>query len=135
VKVTYTIPNGRLAFEMDCSNGKAAFELVARVQELFEESDCGCCKSKNLRFTVREHDGNKYYNLRCADCSAQLDFGQRKDGTGMWMKRTDKDNRPLPNRGWYVYSGTTRAATSQPTNPADRFEEPAPARYESEIPF
>ncbi len=108
MKVTYTTPNGRLTFEMDCTTGKQAFEIVATVQGLFEEADCGLCKSKAIHCDVREYDSNKYYKLVCEACGGQLDFGQHKDGKGLFVKRRDKDNRPMPARGWYQYQREDR---------------------------
>ena len=103
VKLTYTTPNQRLTFEVEVQTGKQAFEVVAGIQELFEEADCGCCKSGNIRCNVRVHDENKYFSLVCNDCGAQLDFGQKKDGKTLFCKRRDEDKQVLPNRGWYVY--------------------------------
>lgn len=106
MKLTYTTPNGRLAFEVDVTTGKQAFEVVAGVQELFEEPACGCCKSANIRCSVRDHDNNKYFSLVCADCGAQLDFGQKKDGKTLFCKRRDENKQAMPNRGWYVWHGS-----------------------------
>ena len=116
MKVTYTTPTGRLTFEMELASGKQAFEVVAAIQELFEEADCGCCQSKNIRCDVREYDQNKYYKLCCNDCAAQLDFGQKKDGKTLFVKRRDKEGQDLPNRGWYIYQGHSSHAPTRPTN-------------------
>ncbi len=106
MKVSYTTVNGRLTFEVEVTTGKQAFEVVAAVQELFEEAACGCCKSAHIRCDVREYDSNKYFKLVCNDCNAQIDFGQHKDGKGLFIKRFDKDTKAaLPNRGWYVWQG------------------------------
>lgn len=103
MKVVYTSASGRLSFEFEVQTGKAAFEAVAAIQELFEEPDCGMCKGKRIKCDCREFDGNKYFKLACDDCGAQLDFGQHKDGKGLFIKRKDKDNRAIPNRGWYKW--------------------------------
>ncbi len=103
MKMTYKTPNGRLAFEMEVGSGKQAFEIVAAVQELFEEPNCGACESPLIRCDVREFDGNKYFKLVCCDCGAQLDFGQHKDGKGLFVKRRDANKNLLPARGWYIW--------------------------------
>lgn len=104
MKVSYTTPNGRVTFEMELANSKMAFEAIAAIQELFEEEACGCCKAKNIRCDVREISGNKYFKLLCNACGATLDFGQHKDGKGLFVKRTDRDTHAqLPNAGWYHY--------------------------------
>lgn len=109
MKVTYTTPNGRLTFEVEVTTGKQAFEVVAAVQELFEEPNCGACGSEHIRCDTRDFDGNRYYKMVCTDCGAQLDFGQHKDGKGLFVKRSDRETREqLPNRGWYVYQHSDR---------------------------
>ena len=104
MKITYTTPNGRLVFETEVVSGKQAFELVAAIQELFEEPECGCCKSVRIRCEVRHVDANAYFKLLCLDCGATLDFGQKKDGKGLFVKRKNEDKQELPNRGWYVWT-------------------------------
>lgn len=114
MKMHYRTPSGRISFEIDVPTGKAAFETAAAVAELFEEPSCGCCGQTNIRHDVREFDANKYYKIVCADCGAQLDFGQNKDGVHLFAKRFDKDTkRPLANRGWYVYQGGSKPAAPQ----------------------
>jgi hypothetical protein len=106
MKLTYTSANGRIVFEVDVSTGKQAFEVVAAVQELFEEECCGCCKSTKVRCQVRHSGDGKYvyYSLVCGDCAATLDFGQKQDGKSLFVKRQDKDTKAkLPNNGWYHY--------------------------------
>lgn len=106
MKVSYTTANGRLTFEIEVTTGKQAFEVVAAVQELFEEPACGLCKSALIRCDVREFDNNKYFKLVCNACGGQIDLGQHKDGKGLFVKRLDKDTKkPLPNRGWYIWDG------------------------------
>lgn len=105
MKVTYTTQNGRLTFEMDLANGKLAFEAIAAIQELFEEPCCGLCQSERIRCDTREFDGNKYFKMVCNDCGGQLDFGQHKDGKGLFVKRKDENKQNFPNRGWYVWQG------------------------------
>jgi hypothetical protein len=118
MKVRYTTENNRLTFELEATTGKQAFEIVAAIQELFEEPACGCCKSAHIRCDVREFDGNSYYKLLCNACGAQLDFGQHKDGKGLFVKRTDKETKkPLPNRGWYVWQGQKQPATNNTSKP------------------
>ncbi len=105
MKVTYTTPNGRLVFELEVASGKQAFEVVGAIQELFEEPNCGCCSSEHIRCEVRHVDDNAYYKLLCLDCGATLDFGQKKDGKHLFVKRRGEDRQVLPNRGWYIYGG------------------------------
>lgn len=101
MKIRYTTPNGRLEFEMEVDTGKTAFAVVARIQELFEESECGQCGDKNIRCSVRHIDDYTYYSLVCPQCSAQLNFGQNKDGKGLFVKRKNDDGNEIGKRGWY----------------------------------
>lgn len=119
MKMIYTTPNGRLAFEIEVATGKVAFEVAAAIQELFEEECCGSCKSKNIRFDVRTINENKYFKMRCSDCNATLDFGQKKDQKSLFAKRQDKDRNKIPNNGWYHYKGNS--------DHGDAYEGPAPA--------
>lgn len=132
MKVTYTTENARIRFEFEVSSGKVAFEMIGKIQDIFEESACGCCSSPLVRCSTREHDGNTFYNLVCGACGAQLDIGQRKDGKGMWLKRRDEDGNEKPNRGWYVYARGDR----QQTNGSGARQVRQPARDPSEdVPF
>jgi hypothetical protein len=147
VKVTYTTPTNRLTLELDVTTGKQAFEAVAAMQELFEEPCCGKCKSQAIRFECREHDGNKYYKMRCQACYATLDFGQNKDNRGLFAKRKDKDGNWMPDNGWYIYQRQGDAyeapePVARPTSNGPRPQQqpvarpnPAPAQDDSNIPF
>jgi hypothetical protein len=127
MKVTYRSPNGRLEFEQEGLDRKTAFAFVAAVQELFEEPECGMCHCKDIQHRVQEHDGNKFYKLVCPDCGAQADFGQRKDGTGMWLKR-DKEGGV---KGWYKWQrGRDESQSSGYQQHAPRQEEAS-----QDIPF
>jgi hypothetical protein len=108
MKVKYRTPNGRIEFELEATTGKQAFEIVAAIQELFEEPDCGLCKSKAIRCEVRHHDNNSYYKMLCLECGGVIDFGQRKDGKSLFIKRVSEDKKPLPNRGWYKWEHGSR---------------------------
>lgn len=123
MKVTYHAMGGALDIEFDAADAKSTFEFVASVQELFNEHECGKCKSQRIRCDVREFDGNRYYKLRCDDCDAVIDFGQHKVGGTLFIKRRDKDNRPLPDSGWYIYDGRRREDEEQP-RPAQKPQAP-----------
>lgn len=115
MKVTYASASGRLKFEFESENDKKLFSTLAHIQEVFEETSCGCCKSERIRNDVREFDGNFYYKLLCDDCGATMDFGQHKTGDSLFPKRHDKETKELlPNRGWYHYKAPAAAPASQP---------------------
>ncbi len=132
MKIRYNSTNGRLGFEADASTVKEAFEWLSTIQELFEENACGLCGKDRLMYEVREFDGNNYYKLVCRDCYATLDFGQRRDGNNLFIKRKDADGNLLPNRGWYRYQGNgapkpaPAASTPRRTNQDTRRTDPVP---------
>lgn len=71
----------------NADNQKDIFEKVAQYQEVFGNTKCPACGSENLIYRVREHDGNKYYELYCADCKAKLPFGAHKSGGTLFPKK------------------------------------------------
>lgn len=124
MKLTYTNPKGNLTFEQDGVDRKAAFELVAVLDELFGEEKCGCCGSEDIRHQVTHPGEYTYYKLKCQnpDCGAVLDFGQNKDMKGLFVKRWDADERqPLPNNGWYVWDGQRRDGGGQDDRRRDSY--------------
>lgn len=106
MKIRYQSKN-RLWFEWDASTHKEAFETVARVQEVFDIAHCGRCQSTDIRFVVRENDGYKFYELRCNNCRAKLEFGQSREGGGLFPKRKDEDGQYRDHDGWFIYQSET----------------------------
>ena len=102
MKVKYKIGD-KLEFELDGAGQKELFKELAAIQEIFGEESCGLCGSKNLKFIVRNVDGNDYFELRCHDCGAILAFGQHKKGGTLFPRRKDESNNWLPNRGWHKW--------------------------------
>lgn len=95
-----------LTFEVEVGNSKDAFAKLHEIQDVFTENSCGCCESKNVRFDVREFDGNTYYKMLCRDCRAQFEFGSHREGGTLFGKRWDKEaKQEKPNRGWFVFQG------------------------------
>lgn len=95
--------NDKLSFELEGSGQKEVFKELATIQEIFGETKCGLCGSTNIKFVVRNVDGNDYYELRCLDCGAILSYGQHKKGGTLFPKRKDDDNNWLPNGGWHKW--------------------------------
>ncbi|MBW3600627.1 MAG: hypothetical protein KY475_25615 [Planctomycetes bacterium] len=139
MRIRYVSTNGRLEFEGETPSVKEAFEWLSTIQELFEENACGLCGKDHLTYEVREFDGNNYYKLVCRDCHATLDFGQRRDGANLFIKRKDADGNPLPNRGWYRYQGagaaTPAPAPSSRSSRRDRARRPDAQSPKAAIPF
>lgn len=106
MKLRYKV-NSKLEFELEGEGQKEIFKELAAVQEIFGEEKCGLCGSTNLKFVVRNVDGNDFYELRCAECGAILAFGQHKKGGTLFPKRKDDEGNWLPNKGWHKWSKET----------------------------
>lgn len=102
MKVLYKA-NDKLQFEIEASGQKEVFKELAVIQEIFAEAKCGMCGSANIRFIVRNVEGNDYYELRCMDCGAILTFGQHKKGGTLFPKRKDDNGNYLPHNGWHKW--------------------------------
>lgn len=109
MKATYTTTNGKISVQFDCEDQKNLFKELADFQEIFEQSVCGKCGSENLKFVVRDVDENQYYELRCADCGARLEFGAMKKGGKLFPRRKDKEGNWLPDNGWVKWNPKTKS--------------------------
>lgn len=117
-----TTPN--MSVEVEGETSADLFEQISIAQEVFTHEECGCCQSKDFRFTCRKDDDeNKYYELQCQNlsCRAKLTFGVMKKSKNLFPKRhwnslSDGDkktrgleNQPeklwLPNNGWFRWNG------------------------------
>tara|TARA_Y100000004_G_C8826744_1_gene374345 strand:- start:27 stop:356 length:330 start_codon:yes stop_codon:yes gene_type:complete len=107
MKVNYNLGKLNVAFESETV--RELWKQLATFQEVFGETACGKCGSENLRFVVRENDGNEYYELRCTDCGARLAFGANKKGGGLFPRRKDADGNWLPDNGWQKWNPKTKS--------------------------
>lgn len=103
MKLKYRV-NDKLEFELEGSGQKEVFKELSTIQEIFGEEACGLCGKRDIRYIVRNVDGNDFYELRCTDCGAILTFGQHKKGATLFPKRKDDKNNYLPNRGWHKWT-------------------------------
>ena len=106
MKVNYKTKTGRIRVELEGDSQRDIIQQISKIQEVFEEEQCGKCGSDNIRFVVRNVDDNLYYELRCGDCGARLSFGSHKKGGGLFPKRKDGENW-LPDRGWVKWNPKT----------------------------
>lgn len=108
MRVRFTALEGELQIEFDAKGQADAFEKIALLQDAFLDTHCGCCKSANIRYDVRENQNIRYCKVYCLDCGAQLDLSRRKADNSLFARRKDDTTKKLlPNRGWYVYNGPT----------------------------
>ena len=107
MKVRKTI--GNLTVEFDGETQKDIFKQLSSLEEVFGESACGKCESGNLRFVVRENDGNEFYELRCLECGGKLAFGAHKQGGGLFPRRKDADGGWLTDKGGQRWNPKTKS--------------------------
>ena len=108
MKITYTTASGKISVELEGDTQKDLFGQLGAFQEIFDQATCGKCSSTSIRFVVRDIDGNSYYELRCEDCGARLEFGQIKKGGGLFPRRKDKEGNWLPDGGWVKWNPKTK---------------------------
>jgi hypothetical protein len=101
MKVTYK--SDKIDIEVDGKDTKDCFAQLAGAIEVFGHSTCGACDSTCTYLSVRENQGNTYYEMRCRDCGASLAFGQRRTDGALFPRRKDKDGNYLPTNGWTKY--------------------------------
>ena len=107
MKISYNA--GKISVELEGDTQKDLFAQLSAFQEVFDESACGKCGSTNLRFVTREVDGNSYYEIRCLDCGARLEFGQSQQGGGLFPRRKSKEGEWLPDGGWVKWNSKTKS--------------------------
>lgn len=81
---------------------KELLRQVSSVQEVMAKRSCKLCgEENNLRFNVRKVEAFEFFALHCNACNAELSFGQRKDGSGLFpkdwsrYKQTESDDAPF----------------------------------------
>ncbi len=47
---------------------------------------CTACESDNIFLSYKNPKGNEYYMVECGQCGATANFGQHKDGSGLYWK-------------------------------------------------
>ena len=107
MKIKYVL--GKLTVEFEADTVREVFGQLSSFQEVFGEIKCGKCSSDNLRFVVRENEGNEYYEVRCQDCGAKLAFGAHKKGGGLFPRRKDADGNWLSDHGGQKWNPKTKS--------------------------
>lgn len=100
LRLEYVSKSKQLKATFDGKGEKEIFEQIAHFQEVFENNQvCGLCNSTDVHFSVREVDGNSYYEKVCLYCRGKFSYGQHKQGgtlfpnnTKGWHKWTPGDN-------------------------------------------
>jgi hypothetical protein len=101
-KVTST-----LIVELEAGDPKSLFEELAQTQEIFGQTPCGKCSSKDVKFVVRTVNDNDFYEVHCTQCKAKLQFGAHKNGKTLFPKRKDADGNWIGSNGWGKWNPET----------------------------
>lgn len=92
--------NDNLWVTVNAGDQKDLWQQLSSLSEVFGNNQCGKCNNSQLKYIVREVDGNEYYELICTKCRAKLSFGQHKQGKSLFPKRKDDEGNYLPDGGW-----------------------------------
>ncbi len=115
---------GRFTISVESQNLKSvhAFcDVYGRVPQ-----QCGLCKSQNIHPYTKSPKGNDYVGVRCADCGAELNFHQKKEG-GYYLRYDDQ---------WDRYDGGQKTAdNSTQQNAEQSANQPGPQDRQDDIPF
>ncbi len=96
------------------------FGMIANIQEVFSEQQCGLCKQTDVRYVVRDVGGNKFPEIHCQNpnCQARLSFGQNRGeklGSLYPARKLDKNGKPNrktgalgDHRGWSKFKGDVK---------------------------
>lgn len=114
---------GQLTIEFTAENHLDVFSQLSELEEVFGSvTECGKCKSKDVRFSLRKaNDGKKkefvYPEAVCKNCYAKFKFGQSEGGKlfpikyvredGEYVKDDKGKNIPLGTNGWTKYNKET----------------------------
>lgn len=103
MKVSYKLRNSTLDVEgKDC---KDLFAQLSAAVEVFSQDQCGACESNHVVPSVRENQGNTFYEMRCLNCHATLAFGQRRQDGALYPRRKNpKTGEWLDNGGWVKWN-------------------------------
>jgi hypothetical protein len=114
MKVSYK-PSPEVCIEFEAGDQKDIFSNLAKLQEILGENTCGKCKKNNVVFQVRTVGKFTYYEIRCKDCKAVLQFGQ--SDAGIYPRRykmngtepliVDGKKVWLKDNGWLQYNQET----------------------------
>lgn len=114
MEATVRLGNGERIIKIEGETAKDVFEGIAMAYEVFNETECGLCGSKNIRPVHRTADKFHFYEYHCQDCYARLSLGQLSDNNGsLFPVRKLMDNgKPSwkngafgEHKGWTKFKG------------------------------
>lgn len=98
LRLEYVSKNKQFKATFEGKGEKEVFEQIAQFQEVFETNGvCGLCDSDRVNFSVREVDGNNYYEKICQNCKGKFAYGQHKQGGTLFPNNTKGWHKWTPN--------------------------------------
>lgn len=108
MKVTYQV-TPRLTFEVEGDHQKDVFKKLAQIDAIFGINMCPMTKSTNLKFVVKEVDGNEYYEIHDRDNpGVMMQFGQHKTGNTMFPRKNKESGHV-----WFKWSGKPKPESEE----------------------
>lgn len=109
---TYDLTTGHLQATFDTNNFQDVIKHITYLDKVFRETECGFCKSPNIRLRVRETtEGYLYYEYICQnpDCRAKLQVHEQQNAAHTMYLKKMEDGQMLPNGGWKKWEGRAAA--------------------------
>lgn len=87
MELQYKTFDGRYTAKFAGNDVKDLFRQIAAFEEIFAANTlCRNCECENTRLSVRDVDGNAYYERICNKCGYKFAFGQTKKGQNLFPK-------------------------------------------------
>lgn len=111
----------RITVTIEANDDKEAFRKLGSAHEVYNIRMCGMqgCGGTDLRFNLRENEGNQFPEVVCMKCYARLAYGQKKGTTEIYPRRRFHKQHPL------VVSKQYKEDDKMPDGGWERYERPA----------
>lgn len=108
MEAQYRTRSGHLVVKVE---GRLLLDIIrgiSEVEEVLQNDQCGCCKSRNVRPNHRRSGNYDFYEMLCQDCGAALRLGVRQSDQKLFPRRKDEDGNLLANGGWKKWQGSSQ---------------------------
>ena len=76
---------GKVTIQADLPDMKSVHKFMGVYGSVPEK--CDACGSENVYPSHMAPGGNDYFTMECGKCGASCNFGQKKDGNGLYWKK------------------------------------------------
>jgi len=84
MKITMKVNIGKNVLAVECDKMSDIHKFGSTYGSLPDK--CDRCGSKNIYLSYKNPKENDYFTIACGDCTADANFGIRKDGKGLFWK-------------------------------------------------